>query len=149
MTHTGTADVQIRVPTAAWRAALVTLVLGSAALGCGPTLSETVRREALAYYRNDPAYSRDRLRLDCEPGDMSVWPLTTRRSNVVLTVEDVARYSREGSLYLVYCPGAECCDPGGHPNHAGGVAVHCTRDGSCGVVGDSLGRCGETECATF
>ena len=140
MTHTGTADVQIRVPTATWRAALVSLVLASAALGCGPTLSDTVRREARAY-------SEDGLRLDCEAAEMGIEPITTQRRNVALSDENIARYSREGSLHFVYCPGVQCCVNADHGG--GGVAVLCRRGASCEVVGHNLGECLTVLCATF
>lgn len=140
MTHTGTADVQLRVPTATLRAALVCLVLGAAALCCGPTLSDTVRREA-------HAYSEDDVRLDCEPAEMAIVPITTQRRNVALSDEDVARYSREGSLYFVYCPEVQCCVNADHGG--GGVAVFCTRGASCEVVGHNLGECLTVLCATY
>ena len=64
-----------------------------------------------------------------------------------LSVDEVAHYTRDGSLYRAHCPSVRCCE---NVEHGGGVVfVHCTADGTCEVVGSTLGDCLTVLCAGY
>jgi hypothetical protein len=120
---------------------------------------ELVRREAHA--RRRPWGDGAALRLECDADAITVEQITRApdpvtgepRGSTRLAASGVPRGAEgliaSGGLYVAWCPTHGCCGQSAAGGLAEVVTVHCSDDGDCETVSDTLGDCLAVYCAAY